>query len=258
MTSPRFRILNPSGFLIADRSAPCLHYKGKATLVQTVQPSGSVGSLTGRRAGYSQFQFTSSTPVFPVFQLPSGCVVAYDTGGPPRSGDTWNIYVYCGNSTVDSYGFATQVAPEVYMFGPLAGAVSGVGLRLRDDSGNLTHAYTDTGPLPAWFKSRVSESGASLDLSTMRSIASFSKPAAVGFPLHTKTYENWTSSTDMRTTEWKYGWKWDASSPSQLALVEYTYWQNRDSAAGPPAGTDSTTYGLKPSDTLIMDASLLT
>jgi hypothetical protein len=257
MAAPRFRVFNPAGALVVDRNAPGVYFLGRATHISTVQPSGDVNTLNGRNAGESLFEFTSALPVIPAIELKDGCVVRMSSKyGMSRSGNTLQIRLYCGTSTLDANGFATQVTPEVYMFGRV-GSVGGLGLRLRDDAGNVTHAYTDSGPPPLWCRSRVSESGASLDLGSARSIASFGKPAALSWPRHSRVKHNWTSTTTRRSEEWDYGWRWSSSAPSSLYLAEAKSSQYRDNEAGPPKGSDSDVVTLRPSDTLILNATNL-
>ena len=247
MPTPTFRILNPAGNLVADRNAYSINFLGRATLTATVQPAGSAGSLAGRENGFSTYTFNSADPIFPVLELKSSHVVRLLNC--TRSGATWTIKVYCGTATLDSFGFATQAACEVYIFGRFASS-GGLGLKLRNDAGTLTHVYTDTDGPPLWARSRVSEDGAAIDISSARSIAALSKPAAAGFAHHDKYTSQRISSSSYRNHEWLYGWRWDSASPSSLYLAETKIWQNGDTA---PFGTTK----IRPSETLIINAASL-
>lgn len=257
MANTIFRVKNPAGTLVLDRNSPGVYYRGRAAFISTTAPSGSVGSLSGRRRGYSLFQFESATPVFAAVELKSGCVVRPVIEGQHRVGTTWSFWIFCGTSTLDVNGFADQAVPEVYVFGYLESPPGGIGLRLRNDSGVVTHAYTDLAPRPAWFKGRVSDAGAGLDLSTARAIPVMAKPAAVGWPRYQRTQKDWISTTTMRQQEWEYGWAWNSATPGQILMSEVKTYQDRDPEAGPPRGADSDVITSRTSDTLILDAAPL-
>lgn len=247
MASPIFRVNNPGGALVVNRDGLGLNFLGRATYVSTTQATGSAGTLAGRENGYSTFTFTSSALIVPVVELKSGCVVRMLTC--LRSGSTWTIKVYCGNSTLDSFGFATQEACEVYIFGRFTSA-GGIGMKLRDNSGVLTHVFTDSDGPPLWVRSRVTEAGGSIDTSTVRGIPSLAKPAAVGWPAHDEYQSQKISASSYRNHEWLYGWKWNAAAPSGLLLAQAKRAQFSDSG---PFGTTK----IRASETLIINASAL-
>lgn len=255
MATPRFRVLNgASGTIIADSKAPGINYLGKANLISTTQASGSATSLVGKRNGFSTYEFDWPTMVAAAVELRSGCTVWVQSGSGGRSGNTWRFFVHCGSDTLDADGFAQQVAPEVYCFGRLTSA-SGIGLRMRDDQGNLTHAYTDSGQSPMWFRNRLSEPGSgAVDTSTPRAISVMGKPAATGWPRHQRIRRNWSGTTTMFQEEWVYGWRWDAAAPGQVLLQPARSFRNRDNEAGPPRGSDSDVVTTRSSETLLLNA----
>lgn len=257
MASPRFRVLNGNGgTIIADHKARGINYLGRATLISTTPASGSVGSLQGKGNGFSYYEFTWPSMVCAAVQLRSGCTVWMQVGGTPRSGNTWRWWVHCGNDSLDVNDFAAQEAPELYVFGRMDSA-SGTGLRIRDDQGNLTHAYTDGPNPPLWCRTRLSETGGSVDTATARNIGLMSKPAALGWPRHRRIARTWTSAAAVRQEEWQYGWRWNATAPGQVLLLPAKAYQNRDPEAGPPPGNDSDIVTASSSETFLINAANL-
>lgn len=245
MTAPRFRVLGNGGALVADRNAFGLNFLGRATLVSTTQASGVPEVPDGRRAGYSTFSFAHAGPILPAAELRTGKTVA--VLGCTQSGSTWTITVHCGGAASDwddsTAQFHTQYGLEVYVFGILTSA-SGVGLRLRNDSGVLTHVFTDTDGRPLYPRGLVTEDGSAIDTTTVRTIPSLAKPAAIGFPGHVQRSAT-AVGLAYRNRERRLGWRWDGSTG--LALSAQTRWLHDEDGA-------ITTTWVRPSNTFIIDA----
>lgn len=156
-----------------------------------------------------------------------------------------SVGVYCSASD-DADGFGVQTAPIVYIFGRL-GSASGVGLKMFDDAGVLTHAYTDTDGVPLYLRGRVSESGSAIDTYSVRVVPSLGVQAAAGFPAHlestTQTFGAYYINTELRL-----GWRWNGSTG--LSLVRYRRFKRRDD--GPVVYSDPFA-----SETLVLEAASL-
>lgn len=241
MTSPALRIVNAAGTLILDRNARSLNFLGKVAAGSgtTTAATGNISTTTGRLAGYTDYSFTSAvgTPVLAFVAVPAGRIVR--CASQIVTGSTMDVRVYCGDDPNDVNGFQQQYQTDVYVFGLLSSA-TGVGLKLRDDAGNLTHVFTDTDGVPLYPRGRVTESGASIDVISTRTIPSLTKPAVCGFPNPTRITDQSLGGGQYRHTNWSYGWKWAGSTG--LVLAEYRELVWTDDGPAPitsPAASES-------------------
>lgn len=182
MSSPILRVTNPAGGLVlSSRSSFGLNYIGQATPFSLTQASGNATNDGGRSAGSSVYRIASVNRPVPFFRLLTGHTIRVNSV-TNIGGNTWEINVYCGNSaSVDSDGFETQAYTTVYCFA-VPTSHSGVGLRIRDDAGNLRWSVTDTSGRLLYLKGSFSLAGTAGELDTDSSIPSLAVPALLGTP----------------------------------------------------------------------------
>ncbi len=248
MTAPLFRVISPAGNLVADRYGFGLNYLGKATLVATAQPTND-----GQRgdAGYSTYSFTApSALIVPFFSIPAGRTVFLKS--MLYSAGAWIIQVYCGATPNDSLGMQTQYGDvEVFVFGRLTTA-SGVGLKMRDDAGVLTHVFTDTDGRPLYPVGRLTVADADL---SMRSIPVLTKPAVCGFPGAEKFTSESVGGGFYRNRIWEYGWVAGTNAIGMNGVVDIVERDDTPLTAIPPG---LQVFVANSTETFIIEANGLT
>lgn len=182
MSSPILRINNPAGGLVlSSRSSFGLNYIGQAAPFSLTQPTGNATNSLGRRAGNSTYRITSVNRPVPFFRLMTGYIIRINSV-TNIGGNTWEINVFCGNaSSTDSDGFETQAYTTIYCFA-VPTVHTGVGLRIRDDAGNLRWSVTDTSGRLLYLKGSFSLAGSAGELNADSSIPSLVAPALLGSP----------------------------------------------------------------------------
>lgn len=182
MSSPILRVLNPSGGLVLSaRASFGLNYIGQATPVSLSQASGTATSSGGRQAGGSIYHVVSVNRPVPFFRLIPGHIIRVNAVNN-IGGNTWAINVFCGNTaSTDSDGFEAQTYTTIYCFAVPA-SDSGVGLKIRDDAGNLRWAVTDTSGRLLQLKGSFSLTGVTGELNADSTIPSLAVPALLGSP----------------------------------------------------------------------------
>lgn len=182
MSNPLLRIVNPAGGLVlASRSSFGLNYIGQAAPISLQQPNGTATSGGGRTAGGSIYHIVSVNRPVPFFRLIPGHTIRVNNL-ENIGGNTWAINVHCGNGgSLDSDGFETQTYTTIYCFA-VPTVHTGIGLRIRDDFGNLRWSVTDTSGRLLFLKGSFSLAGTAGELDTDSTIPSLAIPALLGSP----------------------------------------------------------------------------
>lgn len=126
--------------LSTDALLPC--YLGRATHVSTQQPT-QVGGGPGpplEQYGFSTYTITHvGDTLIPFIRFQGNRSVQLLSMS--KSGSTWTLRVYCGDTPVSSEGFETQYVAEVYCWG-VPQTVSGFGLALYNPAQQLVADLT--------------------------------------------------------------------------------------------------------------------
>ena len=210
MAAPLLRIIGlpslvPSGGLVIDSNGNSLNYIGKAAVQTVTQPT--VGANTGTTGDVSYLvNRGAETFCVPFITVPAGRVVypISVAAAVVSSVNKWRIVIHCGG-TPSSSGFLTQYSDaEVFCFARLTTA-SGIGLKLKDAAGVLTHVYTDTDGRPLVVRSTINQSGA--DFTDQPVASDILKPAFYGFPVSQRTAFTSLGGGLYRNTAYEFGWE---------------------------------------------------
>ena len=223
-----FRVLSPGGGIVCDRNAYSLNYLGKATLTGVNQATGNQTTGAGRQLGFVTYQFaTPINPVMAFVSLPFDRTVYIEASS--YAGGVHTFGLYCQGSPVADGTFSTNYGDaEVFVFGRLS-ASTGVGLKLRNDAGQLTHVFTDIDGAPLRLTGSVFDNSA--DISTPKAIPAMAKPAIMGW---SSSWRNQIVRAGAFTDNYvrRYGWTRRGGEPNTVYLNDVLIWRFRDDGGG--------------------------
>lgn len=215
-----FRVLSPNGTgLVCDRNAYSLNYLGKATLQSVNQADGNQLTGAGRKLGFCVYTFaTPINPVMAFVSMPFDRTVYLEAAG--FSGGVHTFGLYCQGAPVADGTFSTNYGDaEVFVFGRLTTA-SGVGLKMRNDAGQLTHVFTDTDGPPLRLTGSVFDG--TTDIVTPKAIPAMSKPAIMGWSSSTRIQIVSAGSGFFHNYVRRFGWTRRAGQPNTVYLNDIT------------------------------------
>lgn len=221
-----FRVLSPNGGgVVCDRNAYSLNYLGKATLTGVNQASGNQNSGGGRQLGFVTYQFaTPINPVMAFVSLPFDRTVYIEASSYANGVHTFGLY--CQGSPVADGTFSTNYGDaEVFVFGRLTSAV-GVGLKIRNDAGQLTHVFTDIDGPPLRITGSVFDNSA--DINTPKAIPTMVKPAIMGWSTSERFQITAASSGMKNNYVRRFGWVRRSGEPNTVYLNDIVTWRFLD------------------------------
>lgn len=176
MSNFGFQTFNNENELTVSSNAKLLHYIGRPSLLNLIQPSGRADNSRSdpRKSGFSTYRFNSGRPFVIAMDLPlNRNVGVIDIAEVVL--DVWEIKMFCG-AISDGDGFDTVQYPiDIWAFGFAEDIAESWGLALFDSDERLLADFSQSHPL--WPRAIVDPYGAP-DLE----IPQLTRPVVLGMP----------------------------------------------------------------------------